>query len=67
MLSMESKKARESYTHGLNTVLAQTGILKAEVLQVIQDMNKTKKGFADITLDYQKVLASLEKVSELAE
>ena len=30
-------------------------------------MNKTKKGFADITLDYQKVLASLEKVGELAE
>lgn len=59
---MESKKARESFTEGLESVLSLNNLLKAEVLLAIKDMNKTKKGFADVTLDFEKVLAALERV-----
>ena len=67
MLIMESKKARESFTQGLEKVLSLNNILNGEVLAIIKDMNRTKKGFADVTLDYEKVLAALEKVDKLLE
>ena len=61
MLSMESRKARECFTEGLQGVLSLTGRIKDEVLLVIKDMNKVKKGMADVTLDYDRVLSALEK------
>lgn len=67
MLSMESRKARESFTEGLEGVLSLTGRIKDEVLAVIKDMNKVKKGMADVTLDYEKVLGALEKTNDLVE
>lgn len=65
LLTMESKKARESFTEGLEAVLSQTGILKPEILLAIKDMNSTKKGMADVTLDFEKVLAALETITKL--
>jgi len=63
MLAMESKRAREAFTEGLQTVLTQTGLLKPEILEAIKDMNRIKKGMADLVLDFEKVLAALEKVN----
>jgi hypothetical protein len=63
MLNMESKRARESFTEGLQGVLSKQGLLKAEVLEAIMDMNKIKKGMADLTLDFDKVLGALERVN----
>ena len=65
MLHMESKRARESFTEGLQEVLKDAGIIKGEVLDAVQDMNKTKKGMADVTLDFDKVLSAIEKVNNL--
>ena len=65
MLHMESKRARESFTQGLQDVLKDAGIIKGEILDAIQDMNKTKKGMADVTLDFDKVLSAIEKVNNL--
>lgn len=67
LLSMESKKARESFTGGLVSVLQATGILRSDVLEAIRDMNRIKKGMADATLDFEKVLAALESVNTLIE
>ena len=67
LLTMESKKARESFTAGLESVLSQTGVLRAEILLAIRDMNRIKKGMADATLDFEKVLAALETVNTLIE
>ena len=67
LLTMESKKARESFTAGLELVLSQTGLLRAEILLAIRDMNRIKKGMADATLDFEKVLAALETVNTLIE
>ena len=63
LLQMESRKARESFTEGLHSVLKDFGLLRAEVLAAIQDMNTVKKGMADLTLDYDKVLAALQRVN----
>ena len=66
MLSMESRKARETFTAGLHSVLGSSGILKSEVLGTIQNLNTVKRGTADVNLDYDKVLAALGTVGELA-
>ena len=63
LLNMESKKARESFTESLEQVLSQTGILRPSILLAIKDMNKMKKGMADATLDFEKVLAALETIN----
>ena len=60
---MESRKAREEFTEGLHGVLSESGIIKGDVLEAIKDMNKIKKGFADVTLDYDRVLSALEKIN----
>ena len=63
---MESRRARETFTEGLHSVLKDFSLLRAEVLSAIQNMNTVKKGMADLTLDYDKVLAALQSVNTIA-
>lgn len=66
MLQMESRKARETFTEGLHSVLKDFSLLRAEVLSAIHNMNTVKKGMADLTLDYDKVLAALQSANTIA-
>ena len=67
LFNMESKRARESFTESLERVLSQSGILRPEILIAIRDMNRVKKGMADATLDFEKVLAAPETINSYIE
>lgn len=67
MLKMESKRARESFSDGLQTVLKDGAFMSVDVLMIIKDLNRMKKGTADPTLDYEKVLSAFAKANSLIE
>ena len=58
-LDLASKKAREKLAEGLAPVLSATTV------QLTKEMNKVKRGLADIDLDFESVLSAIQKATEL--
>ena len=61
-LQLRSFKVREILANGLQETLSGTGCLDDETLQLVKDMNKVKRGLADMELDYDKTLAAITSV-----
>jgi len=57
-LDLASKKVREKLATGLQDVLGE-GEMSTEILALIKDLNKVKRGAADIDLDFDTVLSAV--------
>ena len=67
LLHMESRKARQQLTVGLEKALQTSGCVSPATLSWIKDMNCIKKGLADVTLDYDKVLGAIKNVPAIGQ
>ena len=65
LLHMESKKVRQQLTQGLKRALQSSNLISNETLSWIADINYIKKGLADTTLDFDKVLTAIKNVTEI--
>lgn len=57
-LDLASKKVRQKLATGLEEVLVGGG-MSTKILALIKDLNKVKRGTADIDLDFDTVLSAV--------
>lgn len=70
-LTLKSLKVRQTLSQGLYDSLQGekmkeiNGLVREEVRTLIVNMNKIKRGLADVEIDYDLAIKSIEKIGEV--
>ena len=65
LLVVPTKPVRHKLCQGLRTALSSTALISDKVLGLAADLNSIKHGLADVALDFDKVFAAIQDISQL--